>query len=110
MLKIALFTVFVTNRLDMGILFYVSFLLMGDLHTWLFILPPDSGQIQQNLGALKMFKSQILHFLNTRKDAVLDICDGEVAKWLSHLPEEQKIRVRIPPGCKVFRKSIAMLL
>jgi hypothetical protein len=23
-------------------------------------------------------------------------------KWSSHVPEEQKIRVRIPTGCKIF--------
>jgi hypothetical protein len=27
------------------------------------------------------------------------------AAWSSHLPEEQKIRVRLPPGCEVFRKA-----
>jgi hypothetical protein len=29
----------------------------------------------------------------------------DVARWSSHPPEEQKIRVRIPPGCKVFSEN-----
>jgi hypothetical protein len=33
-----------------------------------------------------------------------------VAQLSSHLPEEQKIQVRIPPWCKVFRENIAVLL
>jgi hypothetical protein len=28
---------------------------------------------------------------------------GGVVQWPSHLPEEHKIRVRIPPGCKGFQ-------
>jgi hypothetical protein len=34
---------------------------------------------------------------------------GQV-KWTSHLPHEQKTRVRIRPGYKVFKENIAMLL
>jgi hypothetical protein len=33
-----------------------------------------------------------------------------VAQWTSHPPEEQNARVQIPPGCKVFKENIAMLM
>jgi hypothetical protein len=33
-----------------------------------------------------------------------------VAQWTSNPPQEQKTWVRIPPGYKVFRELIAMLL
>jgi hypothetical protein len=33
-----------------------------------------------------------------------------VAKWSSHPPLELTTRVRILPGCKTYRKNIAMLL
>jgi hypothetical protein len=33
------------------------------------------------------------------------LCPGGMAQWSPHLPEEQKIRVQIPPGCKVFREN-----
>jgi hypothetical protein len=32
-----------------------------------------------------------------------------MALWSSQLPEEWKIRVRIPPGIKVFRVNVATL-
>jgi hypothetical protein len=35
---------------------------------------------------------------------------GGVAQWISHPPQVQKTRVRIPPGYKVFRENIAVLL
>jgi hypothetical protein len=31
---------------------------------------------------------------------------GGEAHWISHLPQEQKTLVRIPPGYKVFRENI----
>jgi hypothetical protein len=35
------------------------------------------------------------------------ICNpGGADQMSSHPPEDQKIRVRIPPGCKVFRENI----
>jgi hypothetical protein len=37
-------------------------------------------------------------------------CPGGAAQWTSHPTQEQKTRVRIPPGYKVFRENIAMLL
>jgi hypothetical protein len=40
----------------------------------------------------------------------LDWGPGGVAQWTSHPPKEQKTRVRIPPGYKVFKENIAMLL
>jgi hypothetical protein len=32
----------------------------------------------------------------------IHICPGGVAQWSSHPSEEQKNRVRVPPGFKVF--------
>jgi hypothetical protein len=32
------------------------------------------------------------------------------AQWTSHPTQEQKTRVQIPPGYKVFRKNMAVLL
>jgi hypothetical protein len=36
--------------------------------------------------------------------------DFAVVQWSLHPPEEQKIRVRTSPGCKIFRLNILMLL
>jgi hypothetical protein len=47
--------------------------------------------------------------LNERKKEVLVLPFG-VAQQTSHPPQEQKTRVQIPQGYKVFRKNIAMLL
>jgi hypothetical protein len=33
-----------------------------------------------------------------------------VAQWTTHPPHEQKTRVLVPPGCKIFRYDMAMLL
>jgi hypothetical protein len=34
---------------------------------------------------------------------------GSVVQWTSHQPPEQKTRVRIKPGFKVFRENIAIM-
>jgi hypothetical protein len=34
---------------------------------------------------------------------------GGVAQWTLHPPQEQKTRVRIPPGYTVFREDITVL-
>jgi hypothetical protein len=31
---------------------------------------------------------------------------GGVAQWTSHPPQEQKTRVRIPPGYKIFSRAV----
>jgi hypothetical protein len=41
---------------------------------------------------------------------IIYYCPCGVAQWTSHPPQGQKTRVRIPPGCKVFREIIALLL
>jgi hypothetical protein len=38
------------------------------------------------------------------------ICPGGMAQRTSHQPQRQQPRVRIPPGYKVFRENIPMLL
>jgi hypothetical protein len=35
--------------------------------------------------------------------------NGGAEQWSSHLPEEQKIWVRIPPGCKAFRGNFSVV-
>jgi hypothetical protein len=37
-------------------------------------------------------------------------CPGGVAQWASYLPLEKKTRVRMPPGYKVFRENMVMML
>jgi hypothetical protein len=39
----------------------------------------------------------------------MKISPGGMARWTSHPPQEQKTRVRIPPGYRVFRENKAML-
>jgi hypothetical protein len=39
-----------------------------------------------------------------------NICPGGMAQGTSHQPQRQQTRFRIPPGYKVFRENIAMLL
>jgi hypothetical protein len=41
----------------------------------------------------------------TQLNTVFWRCPGGVAQWTSHLPQEQKTRVQIPPGYKVFGKK-----
>jgi hypothetical protein len=41
---------------------------------------------------------------------VSSFCPLGVAQWTSHRPPRQQSQVRIPPGYKVFRKIIALLL
>jgi hypothetical protein len=51
-----------------------------------------------------------VHILQFKVNVFQLALDGGVAQWASHPPQEQKTRVRVPPGCKVFRGNIAMLL
>jgi hypothetical protein len=44
--------------------------------------------------------------LSTKKEN--NLCPGGgAAQWSSHLPVEQKTRVRIPPGCEVFKRKLS---
>jgi hypothetical protein len=49
-----------------------------------------------------------IHCTQSGENENLDL--GGVAQWSSHLPQVQKIRVRITPGIRFFRQSIETLL
>jgi hypothetical protein len=52
----------------------------------------------------------VVHMLVMGKDIYVEVA---LAAWRSghrNTPQEQKIRVRIPPGYKVYRENIALLL
>jgi hypothetical protein len=76
------------------------------------------GRSGTNLNLANSFNSRdplikfltFIFFSNAHNKQYIQFDTGGVAQWSWHPPEEQKIRVRIPPRCKFFRENMTMLL
>jgi hypothetical protein len=64
---------------------------------------PNHDSISVTGRTLKLYKNKDSRDLPSS-------CPGGVVQWASQKPRRQQTRVRIPPGYKVFRENMAMLL
>jgi hypothetical protein len=66
---------------------------------------PNLVTLLSNDGSLP-HPLQRFHFRQLLSAKLLSICAGGVAQWSPHLPEEQKTRVRIPQGYKIYKRLV----